>query len=50
MTEEWGENPTEGQVYHLSLMLQNARGDFYTNLRYWVEDNGKGFKDKRKNT
>ena len=37
---DWSDKPTPDLVYFLSLALQNARGDFYQNLRYWVEDNG----------
>jgi len=36
----WGSNPTSDRVYYQSVMLQNARFDFYENLRLWVEKNG----------
>lgn len=39
-TYAWGSNPTADRVYYQSVMLQNARFDFYENLRYWVERNG----------
>ena len=37
---EWAAMPTADRVYYHSLMLQNERYNFYTNLRYWVERNG----------
>jgi len=35
----WG-GTTDDRVYYQSIMLQNARWDFYENLRLWVEKNG----------
>jgi hypothetical protein len=32
-------SPSTDFIYHLSLMLRNARIEFYTQLTYWVEDN-----------
>jgi len=36
----WGNNPTADRVYYQAVMLQNARSDFYENLRLWIDSNG----------
>jgi len=36
----WCNRPPQDLIYHQSLLLQNARWDFYVNLFYWVERNG----------
>jgi len=37
---EWSNLPTADRIYYQSLMLQNERWNFYTNLQYWVDSNG----------